>query len=198
MTRYILILTLVLTNSLMAKLTVTIPESWVKQEIPALPDYIFQLHKVTSPNQDAEVMINEFVAKESLDEAVKSYLKGVSESGTFEHLKTSKVEFLGEEARKVEATYLISKEGDKIPSVSYLLKKGNVGVIVAVNSYQPQETIEKVKGWVVWDDTSVGQDERKNSSPSLWENLGRFVVYGAVIFAIITAIKNKRKKSGKG
>lgn len=190
----ILLIVTLLSSICYGDIEVNIPEDWVPQAIPELPPNIHQLHKSLSPDGGAEVLISESDIFEPIDDASESYIRGVKKSSNYKHIKTSVVQLFGEEGRHVQGAFIDTETNSKMLNDTYLLYKNNRGILVGLTTVDSTQTTD-VLSWIdfpeVIDPPKIIQTTQ--TPFSIAELLGKLVVWGAVISAIIIIVKSKKK-----
>lgn len=185
---------------------IRVPENWSRAEdssaqVPhQMPPAIRPMLRLVPPTQEGGVSVHEMKPLLSLDEAAKTYVRGMPMRGIV-----------------VEATGDIIQDGHKGKSIQGHMNVAGADVVfpVEVRVFVTQESIlgveavgkeapamiNEVLGWIEFPPGATppkAPDRHGKAGRSFWVYLGMGVVLLAVIYAVVDSKRSAKKRSDNG
>ncbi len=131
------------------------PEGWSQGEVPSgdvpykMPPTIRPMIRLVSPNKDGSASIGEMKVDVSLDEAAKSYARGMPMRG-FTIDSTAKVIQNGHEGRHIKGHLSLAGRPDTIPVEVYMILTQECILSVEVVGKNATSMINDVLSWIAF------------------------------------------------
>jgi hypothetical protein len=202
MTRFLLA-AIFLSIQCVCAIEIRVPDSWSHVEVPSsqvpyqMPPTIRPMIRLVPPSKDGTASISEMKAIVSLNEAAKSYIRGMPMRGiTID--STADVIQNGLEGRHIKGHLSLAGREITFPFEAYILMAGDCILSVEVVSAEASSLINEVLSWIDFQAAVVpskAPDANGASGRSLWEYLGIVVVLLAIGYAIFNSKRTSKKRS---
>lgn len=132
-----------------------VPEGWSQVEVPSgdvpykMPPTIRPMIRLLSPNKDGSASIAEMRKDVSLDEATKSYARGMPMRG-FTIKSTAKIIQDGHEGRHIKGHLSLAGRPDTIPVEVYIIMTPECILSVEVAGTKATSMIKDVLSWIAF------------------------------------------------
>lgn len=134
---------------------IRVPEGWSQVEVPPgdvpykMPQTIRPMIRLLSPGKDGAASIGEMKLTMSLDDAAKSYARGMPMRG-FTIESTAKVSQSGHEGRHIRGYLSLAGSPDRIPVEVYILMTQECILSVEVVGPKAPSVMNDVLSWIVF------------------------------------------------
>lgn len=182
---------------------IRVPEGWSQVEVPTMqvpnqmPPTVRPMIRLMPPGKAGTVSISEMKVLMSLDEATKTYVRGMPMRGiTME--TTTGVVLKGHEGKHIKGRLSFSQPPVTIPVEVYIIMTQECILSVEVQSTEASSMINEVLSWIEFQTGAISSkvpDKNATAGRSFWEYLGMGVVLFAAGYAIFSFKLHSKKKS---
>lgn len=182
---------------------IRVPEGWSQVEVPTMqvpyqmpPTTVRPMFRLMPPSKSGTVSISEMKVLMSLDEAAKTYARGMPMRGITIDSATGVV-LKGHEGKHIKAHLSFSQPPLTIPVEIYIIMTQKFILIVEVQSTEASSMINEVLSWIDFQaDAAPAKEPDANGTAgrSFWEYAGIGVVLLALGYAIFNSKFTHKKR----
>ena len=182
---------------------IRIPESWSQGEVPSsevpfqMPQAIRPMIRLIPPTEDGTASISEMKPLMSLDEATKSYVRGMPMRGISVDA-TSNVSQNGHDGRRIKGHMSLAGRDITFPVEAFILETEDCILTVEVISKDASSMLNEVLSWIDFQAEPLpakAPDANGTAGRSFWEYVGIGVVLLAVGYAICNSKFTHKRRS---